>query len=131
MNDDERRLIVDRGFERTLETVLDALLDERFRIDPVGAGDLHRSQSCGQTRRYVMLDAVLPELDFRPQDASAPPAALGCRVSVFELTASCTLVTLERPIVPYPMLSTLVPRVSERLERVIRALVHRGVLTAA
>jgi len=131
MNTDERRLILDRGFERALETVLDAFLSEGFAINPVGAGDLHRPNSPGHERRYAMLDASLPELEFRPADEAAAPAVLGCRVSIFQLTGSCTLVTVENPIVRYPVLAALVPRVAERVERVLRALVRLGVLTAA
>jgi hypothetical protein len=131
MNHEERRLILDRGFDRAVETVLDAFLREGFCINPVGAGDLHRPQSPGHARRYAMVDAALPELVFGSKSAPEPPALLGCRVSLFELTASCTLVTVERPIGRYPVLTTLVPRVAERIERAIRTLVHQGVLTAA
>jgi hypothetical protein len=131
MNNEERRLILDRGFERTLETVLDAFLREGFCINPIGAGDLHRPESPGHAKRYAMCDAALPELVFRSKFATDPPALFGCRVSIFELTASCTLVTIERPIERYPVLTTLVPRVAERIERAVRTLIHQGVLTAA
>ena len=131
MNTEERRLILERSFERTLETVLDAFLSEGFTINPVGAGDLHRPNSPGNERRYAMLNASLPELAFRQPGEAEPPAVLGCLVSVFQLTGSCTLVTVENPIVRYPVLATLVPRVAERVERVLHALVRLGVLTAA
>ena len=94
MTGEERRIILDRGFDRTVDVVLDAFLQEGFRLNPVGAGDLRR-QASPRTQRYAMLDAVLPGL------AADPPTALGCRVSIFELTAGCTLVTIARPAVGY------------------------------
>jgi hypothetical protein len=131
MNGEERRLILDRGFDRTVDTVLDAFLQEGFRMNPVGAGDLRRPETSPRTRRYAMLDAVLPELTFREAASSEPPAVLGCRISIFELTTACTLVTIERPVVRYPMLAALVPRVTERVGHVVSILLQRGTLTAA
>jgi hypothetical protein len=131
MNPEERRLILDRGFERALIAVLDAFLQEGFLLNPIGSGDLHRPDSRGHARRYAILDAALPELVFRPKDTSDPPAVFRCRVSMYELTASCTLVTIENPIVRYPMLATLVPRLSERVGQVTQTLMRTGVLTAA
>lgn len=131
MNANERRLILDRGFERALETVLEAFLREGFLLEPVGAGDLHRPGRSGRVCRYAMLDAALPELMFRSKVTCDSPAVFACRVSVFELTDSCTLITAESPVVQYPALATLVPRLSERVGHVMRALLRTGALTAA
>jgi hypothetical protein len=131
MNTEERRLVLDRSFARALDAVLDAFLKEGFVITPVGAGDLHRPGSSEHARRYAMLEATLSELVFRPQHASAPPVVFGCRVAMFELTDSCTLVTVEPAIGRYPALATLVPRVPERIGRAVRTLMSAGALTAA
>ena len=124
MTGEERRIILDRGFDRTVDVVLDAFLQEGFRLNPVGAGDLRRPAS-PRTQRYAMLDAILPELPFEP------PTALGCRVSIFELTAGCTLVTIARPAVGHPVPAAFVPRVAERVGHVVRMLLRTGSLTAA
>ena len=131
MNIEERRVILDRGFDRALSTVLDAFLRERFAITPTGAGDVHRPNTTGRPRRYAMLETVIPELDFRPVGTEPVTPLLGCRVSVFELTGSCTLVSIESPVVNYPALSGLVPRVTERLSRVVHTLLAAGNLNAA
>ena len=124
MTGDERRIILDRGFDRTVDVILDAFLQEGFRLNPVGAGDLRRQPS-PRTRRYAMLDAILPGL------AVDPRTAPGCRVSIFELTAGCTLVTIARPAVGYPVPAALLPQVAERVGHVVRMLVRTGSLTAA
>jgi hypothetical protein len=133
MNTEERRLILDRGFDRTVDTVLDAFLHEGFTLNPVGAGDLHRPEPGpdGRTRRYAMLDAALPEFVFRSIHSADAPVLLGCRISVFELTPSCTLVTIDNPVVRYPELAALVPRVAERVGHVVHVLMQTGTLTAA
>jgi hypothetical protein len=130
MNIEERRVILDRGFDRALNTVLDAFLQERFAITPTGAGDVHRPGSPGQSRRYALLDATSPELELSVHEstASMPPA---CHVSIFELSGSCTLVTVESPVVHYPALAKLVTRVSDRISRVVHTLLAAGNLNAA
>ena len=125
MTGEERRIILDRGFDRTVDVVLDAFLQEGFRLNPVSAGDLRARQASPRAQRYAMLDAVLPELAFEP------PTALGCRVSIFELTAGCTLVTIARPAVGYPVPAALLPQVAERVGHVVRMLLRTGSLTAA
>src|SRR4030095_8713916 len=101
MEPEERQVILDRGFDRAMETVLRAFLEEGFALNPVGAGDLHRRDGPGHARRYAMLDAAPPEVASRSSGASQAAASFTCRVTMFELTGSCTLVTVENPIVRY------------------------------
>jgi hypothetical protein len=116
MNLEERRVILDRGFDRALQVVLDAFLREGFTVNPTGAGDLHRPGRAGHARRYAMFEAGLPELNFC-RGTAGPQGFLGCRVSMFELAGSCTLVTIEEPVAHYPLLAGLVPRIAERIGR--------------
>jgi hypothetical protein len=131
MNIEERRIILDRGFDRALSTVLDAFLHERFEITPTGAGDVHRPGSPGRSRRYAILDATIPELECGPRDRNAAALGLACHVSVFELDGSCTLVTVGTPVAPYPVVEKLVARVSDRISRVVHELLAAGNLNAA
>jgi hypothetical protein len=131
MEPEERQVILDRGFDRAMETVLRAFLEEGFALNPVGAGDLHRRDGPGHARRYAMLDAAPPEVASRSSGASQAAASFTCRVTMFELTGSCTLVTVENPIVRYPVLATLLPRLSERIGHVWRSLLRPGTLNAA
>jgi hypothetical protein len=131
MTFDEQRLILDRSFDASLDAVLAALVREGFAVNPLDAGDLHRPRCPGRERRYASLDAVLPEFAFHTGRAGEATGGFGCRVSVFELTMSCTLVTVETPMARYPVLSALLPRVADRIERFVKALVHVGVVTAA
>ncbi len=131
MNIEERRVILDRGFDRALNTVLDAFLQERFAITPTGAGDVHRSGSSGCSRRYAIFEATIPELEVSAHDGKASTPLLGCHVSIFELTGSCTLVTVESPAVQVPAVAKLITRASDRLSRVVHALLAAGNLNAA
>jgi hypothetical protein len=131
MNIEERRIILDRGFDRALNTVLDAFLQERFTITPTGAGDVHRPGSPGRSRRYAIFEATIPDVEFSAQDATPSCQPRGCHVSIFELTGSCTLVTVESPDIHYPVLTTLVTRVSDRISRVVHTLLAAGNLNAA
>jgi hypothetical protein len=137
MNTDERRLILDRGFERAIETVLSAFLSEGFSVKPLDAGDLHhreRPSTCsGHTDgslRFALLEATLPELSFAALPGDVP-ALLGCRLTLFELTGSCTLLTADNPLRKYPLLASSVPRIADRVSRALRTVIGTGVLTAA
>jgi hypothetical protein len=127
MSPEDRRLVVDQEFDRAVEVVLDGFLREGFTIRPVDGGDLHQRCAAGHTLRYAMLEASLPELAFVPGvgvESLAP--ILGCRISLFELTGSCTLVTVSNPLTRYPLLSSLVPRLTERLGGALRLVAVRG-----
>ena len=111
----DRRLVVDHGFDRTVETVLQAFLDAGFAITPIDGGDLHHKDDPSGRLRYALLEATLPELCFvRSRCRQEPPPILGCRISVYEVTGSCTFVTTSNPLTRYPLLESLVPRLSER-----------------
>jgi hypothetical protein len=131
MNNDERRLILDRSFERAMETVLDAFLREGFTVKPLDAGDLHQHTHPGSSLRYALLEATLPEQICQGARVPGGPPVLACRLSLFELTGSCTLVTAENPLVRYPLLSSLAPRVADRIGDALRDVIRAGVLTAA
>jgi hypothetical protein len=47
----ERRLILDRSFDRAIDTVLDAFLHAGFAIRTTGAGDLHRHEFASRPLR--------------------------------------------------------------------------------
>jgi hypothetical protein len=132
MNMEERRLVLDESFERAVAAVLDAFLREGFTVEARDAGDLHDHAFAGDRLRYALLEASLPELSFRPPDACAPRSALlGCRLSLFELTGSCTLITAENPLGRYPFLASLVPRLNERVSDALRLMLRRGTDFAA
>jgi hypothetical protein len=115
-----------QGFDRAVETVLDAFLTEGFTVEPVDGGDLH--QRCATAPlRYAMLVATLPELSFAPGPGlGGLPAILSCRISLFELTDTCTLVTVSNPVARYPLLASLVPRLTDRLGSAFRLVAGRG-----
>jgi hypothetical protein len=127
MNTDERRLVLDESFERSVARVLDAFLRAGFKVEARDAGDLHQRVIPGDPLRYALLEASLPELTFRPPGScSTAPGLLGCRVTLFELTGSCTLVTAENPLGRYPLLASLVPRMTERVGAALKLMTHRG-----
>ena len=127
----DRRLVVDEGFNQTVETVLEAFLKAGFSLTPLEAGDLHqKSESVGRLR-YAMFEATLPELCFVRTVCREPRPILGCRISVYEVTASCTFVTTSNPLARYPLLAALVPRLSERTRSALGLVAIRGAALAA
>ena len=127
MPTEDCRLVLDQAFTHAVETVLDAFLSEGFRITPVDGGNLRRSLAEGEPQRFAQLDAALPELRFPCRDAGMSlPAILSCQLSVFELTESCTLVTIHNPLTRYPLLAALVPRLSDRLGGALRSVAHHS-----
>jgi hypothetical protein len=134
MHIDERRLILARGFERTMETVLDAFLHEGFTVTPIDAGDLrHRSHGCpheGCSLRYALLEATVPELK-APSSVAGAASLPACRLSVFELNGACTLVTAENTLVRYPLLESLARGAADRMGNALRLIMRRDVSTAA
>jgi hypothetical protein len=111
----DSRLVVDQDFDRTVEAVLDAFLNAGFSVAPIEGGDLHQNGKPGGRLRYALLEATLPELCFvRAACRREVPPILGCRISVYEVTGSCTIVTTSNPLTSYPLLASLVPRLSER-----------------
>jgi hypothetical protein len=126
MSTKDRRLVLDQGFDRTVETVLDAFLAEGFTIEPIDGGDLHNRCGSVDRLRYALLEATLPELRFVPSGCGPLPAILACRITLFELTGTCTLVTASSPLQRYPTLASLMPRLSERLGGALHTVVCRG-----
>ena len=127
MNIEGRRLVLDESFERAVAAVAGAFLREGFTVEPRDAGDLHDRAIPGDRLRYALMEASLPELSFRlPDSCAARTALLGCRLSLFELTGSCTLITAENPLDRYPLLASLVPRLAERVGDALRLMSRRG-----
>ena len=126
MSTNDRRLVLDQGFEGAVETVLNAFLSEGFTIEPVDGGDLHNRCASVDRLRYALLEATLPELRFVPSGCGHLPAILACRITLFELTGTCTLVTASSPLQRYPTLASLMPRLSERLGGALHTVVGRG-----
>jgi len=111
----DRRLVVDQGFDRTVETVLQAFLNAGFSVTPIEGGDLHQKGGPSGRLRYALLEATLPELLFvRSSCWPESQPILGCRISIYEVTGSCSFVTTSNPLARYPLLASLVPRLSER-----------------
>jgi hypothetical protein len=122
----ESQVVVDRPFERALEAVLEAFVREGFAVDPLEAGRLQFYTFPGDLLRYARIEASLPELSFSgaqtAANASSDCSLLGCRISLYELTGSCTLVTAENALLRYPLLASLVPRVTRRIASALREL---------
>ena len=130
MNFDERRLLLDRPFDRTVETVLGAFLRAGFIITPTEAGDLHSSAHPGRAMRYALLDVTLPELSAPMGVATVGRPLLSCCVSVFELNESCTFVTAEHRLVKYPLLASFARRNCDRMDDALQR-IARGEAPAA
>jgi hypothetical protein len=127
MSSADRRLVLDQGFDRAVETVLGAFLTEGFAVEPVDGGDLHRRSAAVDRLRYTLLEATLPELGFVPcRCLGGVPAILGCRIALFELTGTCTLVTVSSPLTRYPLLASLVPRLSDRVGSALHQVARQG-----
>jgi hypothetical protein len=127
MNSEPRRLVQDQSFEQAIETVLDALLAQGFVVEPVVAGDCQSHALPSEPLRYALLEATLSELNFRRSPSPRSSRAfLGCRLSVFELVGSCTLITVEQPFRQYPLLACLVPRLTERMDAALDSIMRRG-----
>ena len=127
MSTEDRRLVLDEGFNRAVETVIEAFLSEGFTVRPIDGGDLHRQLLAGHPLRYALVEATLPELRFVPCGrADGLPAILGCQIALFELTGSCTLVTAVNPLTRYPLIASLVPRLSDRIGGALRQVERRG-----
>jgi hypothetical protein len=127
MSTEDRRVVLDQGFDRAVETVLEAFLSEGFTITPIDGGDLHQQCVPGDRLRYALIEAALPELSFVPCGCRPGlPAILGCRISLFELPGACTLVTASNPLTRYPLLASLVPRLSDRIGFALRGVARQG-----
>ncbi len=123
----DRRLVVDQGFDRTVETVLQAFLNAGFSVTPIEGGDLHQKSGPSGRLRYALLEATLPELSFvRSSCWREFPPILGCRISVYEVTGSCSFVTTSNPLARYPLLASLVPRLSERTRSALGLVALQG-----
>jgi len=116
MKTNDRRLIVDRSFDCTVETVIDTLLREGLTVTPVEGGDLRQHSAVGDALRYAVLEATLPELAVavdRPLGGFAP--VLSCQIAVYELVGKCTMVTATSPVADGQEFALLVPRLIDRV----------------
>ena len=116
MTTNDRRLIVDHGFDCTIETVIDAFLREGLTVTPVGGGDLRQQSAVGDALRYAVLEATLPELAFTVGRRCADVApVLSCQIAVYELVGKCTMVTATSPVADRQDLALVVPRLTDRV----------------
>jgi hypothetical protein len=123
MNSDER-LVLDDSFERAVARVVDVCVREELTIRALNRGTLRRPSIHGSSLRYALLEASLPELPF---DTSGMPGPPGCRLCLVELTGSRTLVTVERPLEPHPLLVSPLC-VARRIAKALRLLVRHDPL---
>ena len=116
MATNDRRLIVDHGFDWTVETVIDAFLREGLTVTPVGGGDLRQQSAVGGALRYTVLKATLPELAHAVGRwrADVTPV-LSCQIAVYELVGKCTMVTATSPVADRQEHALLVPRLADRV----------------
>ena len=120
MKTNDRRLIVDRSFDCTVETVIDAFLREGLTVTPVEGGDLRQHSAVGDALRYAVLEATLPELGFAVGRRRADVApVLSCQIAVYELVGTCTMVTATSPVADRQELALLVPRLTDRVGRAL------------
>jgi hypothetical protein len=128
MNPDEPLLVLDRPFDRIVRSVLDGFLHEGFTVTPVDPGDLLQARRHpGCSMRCALLTP--PCLFGRgvTAGAAAPPS---CRVSVFELNGSCTLVTAENRLARY-LLASLAGRNSDGIGDALRLILRDMAETSA
>jgi hypothetical protein len=128
MTTDERKIILESDFECALERVLGAFERERFNVRPVNGDGRFRVVAGHKILRCAELEVTLPELTFLGPVGSN---LLGCRISMFEVTPRSTVVTATSPLVRYPVLVALLPRIRSRVDRVLRALLGGVAQTAA
>jgi len=128
MNTDDRRIILQTDFEPALDRVLCGFERAGFCVWPVNGNGRFRVVSDDRVLRCAELEVTLPELTFAA-DVSATLA--GCRITMCELTPDSTLVSANSPLVPYPGLSSLLPRIRLRVDRVLQQLVGSTAQTAA
>jgi hypothetical protein len=126
MKSSERRLVLDRSFDDAVDRVLDAFIREGFSVRSLDGGDLRRGRrSSSALRRYAQLDVVLPELASSCAALHVDDDAIvGCRIAIFELTDSSTLLTVENPTRRYAVLSNLAPEIDDRMARALRLVIH-------
>ncbi len=126
MKSSERRLVLDRSFDEVVDQMLDAFIREGFSVRSLDGGDLGRGSSLSRaSRRYAQLDVILPDLAASCAALHVDDHAIvGCRLALFELADSCTLLTAENPTGRYAALSGLASRVDDRMERALRLVAH-------
>jgi len=128
----DRRLVLDQSFDDVVDCVLAAFIGEGFSVRSLDGGDLRAPSASAGHRRYALLGVVLPELSWRGSALHADDSALlGCRLALFELTDSCTLLTAENPMMRYPGLAALVPRVNQRIATALGNVCRRSVTVDA
>jgi hypothetical protein len=125
----QRRIVLDRPFADAARTLLEAFAGQGFTIHSVDGGDLHEHTRPRVPPRYARLEALLPELTFG--GAPRNSHVLGCEVSLFELAGCCTLVTIEAPLLHYPLLAALLPRIHARINAAMSVLRGDGAVCAA
>jgi hypothetical protein len=128
---EEWRVVLDRDFDHTVDSVIGVFGSGGFAVESVESGDLPNDARPGEPHRYTLLYATLPEFSFRTDDGGRSASMFGCRLSVYQLTASRTLLTVDIRLMPYPALALLVPRVTKRMREALARLTPEPVVEAA
>jgi hypothetical protein len=116
-------MVLDREFDHTVDSVIGVFQSGGFLVEPVESGDLPNDARPGEPHRYALLHATLPELSFHIDDAGRA-SMFGCRLSIYQLTVSRTLLTVDIRLLPYPSLSLLIPRVTSRMREALDRLIE-------
>jgi hypothetical protein len=120
---EEIRIVMNTDFQHANNSVVSLFRGSGFGVTEVETGNLPNAARPGEPRRYASWDATLPELSFPiPATQSSEPSMLGCRFSIFELTASQTLLTVDVRLTSYPSLALLIPRVKSRMHEALTRL---------
>ena len=118
---EEWRMVLDREFDHAVDSVIGVFQAGGFQVAPIESGDFPNEARPGEPHRYTLLHATLPELSFQASDAGSA-SVFGCRLSIYQLTASRTLLTVDIRLLPYPALTLLIPRVAKRMHEALARL---------
>ena len=125
MRTHQRRLIVERSFDRTVEAVIEAFLArETSQSGRWGdAGDLRHPPACGDPLRYAVLEGWPPEAAFPEVVLLRIRPGWLLKITVYELVCgSCTLVTATPPGVDYlDVRRAWRPTLEDRLNKALNA----------
>ena len=129
MSNDARRLIVARSFDRTLWSLIEALIREGFFLKACDIRKMARHTAGRNLRRGVALQATHPDLTRAPEldpDAGVPFA---CDIAVDECANGETAVTIKRPVAPtsdfavwqiaHPAFAAITQAFEDRVNRVL------------
>jgi hypothetical protein len=132
-----RREIVDGPFDRTLWSVIEALVREGFVIRTT-RGETGAIAGRRTSRQHVLLEATHPHVHAEARKAGVSLSLLlPCRIAVYELGAQQSAVVVPDAVAPvtcfprwqqeYPMLAAVAEDADDRLTRALETIAHRQV----